>query len=146
MAKDKGGGPILTVDDWKTGKDRNKEHLKHVAELERKRAWRTVLLLGLLVIVVWAVVYWTPTGKEGGSTPSTAMKTIFGVAIGLSMLYATYTANTCPKCKQRWATKETGERKGRGVWIFFEGEVEWKCKYCGDRHWTEVKHESGGAG
>ena len=137
MAKDKGGGPILTVDDWKTGKDRNKEHLKHVAELERKRAWVTVLLLGsVVVIAVVSVMYWKPTVKV----------TIGGLALFSIFLYSFIRSNICPKCKQRWAIKHTGERKGRGVWIFFEGEVELKCKYCGDRHWKEVKIEEEGAG
>ena len=129
MAKDKDGRPILTADDWKTGKDHKKEHLKHVAELERKRAWGTVLLLGSsVVIAVVSVMYWKPTVNV----------TIGGLALFSIFLYSFIRSNICPKCKQRWAIKHTGERKGRGVWIFFEGEVELKCKYCGDRHWWEI--------
>ena len=137
MAKDNDGRPILTADDWKTGKDRNKEHLKHVAELERKRAWGTVLFLGLLVVIaVVSVMYLKLTAKV----------TIGCLAVFSIFLYSFICSNICPKCKQRWAIKHTGERKGRGVWIFFEGEVELKCKYCGDRHWKEVKIEGEGAG
>ena len=41
------------------------------------------------------------------------METILLGAVGITLLIVIFTANTCPKCKQRWATKKTGERKGR---------------------------------
>ena len=69
MAMDKDGRPILTADDWKTGKDRNKEHLKHVAELERKRAWGTVLLLGSSVVAVY-FLGWSILIDRGPDVPN----------------------------------------------------------------------------
>ena len=50
MAKDKDGRPILTADDWKTGKDRKKEPpVRGDASPEIStwgKIWRTVLFLG----------------------------------------------------------------------------------------------------
>jgi len=72
----------------------------------------------------------------------TPLETAGVVVFVLLMLFIIYNSNICPKCKRRWATKKTGERKGAYGIVqtpgFFEGEEEVKCKYCGDRHWRHV--------
>ena len=145
MAEDKGGRPILSADDWKTGKDRKKE------SPVINKSWYSLLLYGLIVIVGLAVFYWKTTEKERESMADTIK--LLGPSLGIIGLvlfgicvYNIYFGGQCPKCRRLKATEETGATKstGGGFWSSGTDEYEISCKYCSHREWVEVKHDSGG--
>ena len=161
MAKDKDGRPILTASDWKTGEDRKSK----TGEDRKKESpavtiwgaiWRALLSLALIAIVGLALIYWIPTQEEGESMSFTEGVQIFGPILGIIGLllfsffvYCFYFGGQCSKCKRRGAIEKTGatKRTDRGFWSRTTEEEERKCKYCGDREWVEVKHDShGGCG
>ena len=134
----------LAADDWKTGKDRKKEPpVRGDAPPEITtwyKIWPTVLLLGLLVIVVWAVMYWKATG------PFTDLGAILLAAFGLLLFSNYFFVNKCPKCKRRRAIEYTGATRSMdgGFWSRGGKENKRRCKYCGIGYWEKVYKDSGG--
>ena len=70
-----------------------------------------------------------------------AIFTALFVAFALFVVVCSiFYSDTCPKCKRRMALWMTGAKRG-GNWLRGGGEVEMKCKYCGERQW---RGEGGG--
>jgi hypothetical protein len=64
---------------------------------------------------------------------------VFVAIVGVPLWFL-FRLDTCPKCKRRMALWMTGAKRG-GNWLRGGGEVEMKCKYCGERQW---RGEGGG--
>lgn len=55
-----------------------------------------------------------------------------------------YLMHRCPKCKRLQAMEQTGEFV-KGGFLGRSGE-EWKCRYCGHRHWKKWSNWNTGNG
>ncbi len=60
---------------------------------------------------------------------------VFGVSVVVFVAVCVFFWNRCPKCKARWATRKTGQRRDEDLFSF---EAEYRCGICGHMEWRRI--------